>query len=212
LSSGNHHLHPGLWPGADKEGIPWREGVAGGRVPVTRITVTGIAGTFKTGGGDGVVCKKKAALYIHSDKDFQQGRENSGYAVVSAGYLIMTQERSRKSAVSVALSEILYSDMDTPLGIATLLLFVVCFLDVLTTTLILSSGGAEMNPVMVQIVAIPEVHMVFKWFVVAFVAGVSAIAERMIPRAGIFMTGVVILWYAFVVTHNIIVLAGLPFI
>jgi hypothetical protein len=124
----------------------------------------------------------------------------------------MTQERSWKSAVSVALSEILYADMNSPLGIATLLLFVVCFLDVLTTTLILSGGGSEMNPVMVQIVAIPEIHMVFKWFVVAFVTGVSAVAERKIPRAGILMTGVVILWYAFVVTHNIIVLLGLPFL
>jgi len=48
--------------------------------------------------------------------------------------------------------------------------------------------------------------MVLKWSVVTLVAGVAAIAERMIRRAGILMLMVSICWYAFVVGHNIMVL------
>jgi hypothetical protein len=119
---------------------------------------------------------------------------------------IMTREIYQESALSMALSGILHDDMDTPRGIATLGLFALCFLDVLTTTLILSHGGFEMNPVMVPVVTMPLLHILLKWGVVAFIAGVAAVADRMIPRAGILMLGVIILWYTFVVTHNIMVL------
>lgn len=118
----------------------------------------------------------------------------------------MTGKIYQESALSVALSGILHDDLDTPSGIATLVLFVLCFLDVLTTSLILSHGGFEMNPVMISIVSTPLLHILLKWCVVAVIAGVAAIADRMIPRAGILMLGVIILWYAFVVFHNIMVL------
>lgn len=108
--------------------------------------------------------------------------------------------------MSVALSGILSDDMDSPQGIATLGLFALCFLDVLTTTLILSHGGFEMNPVMVPVVTNPLLHILLKWFIVAFIAGVAAVAEKMVPRAGILMLGVIIAWYIFVVTHNLMVL------
>ena len=110
------------------------------------------------------------------------------------------------SAVSVAAKEIFYADMDTPSGIATLGLFALCFLDVFTTTLILSHGGFEMNPVMVPVVTNPLLHILLKWFVVAFIAGVAAVADKRVPRAGILMLGVIIAWYVFVVTHNLMVL------
>lgn len=119
---------------------------------------------------------------------------------------IMTGESYQESAFSIALSGILHDNMDTPSGIATLGLFVVCFLDVLTTSLILSHGGFEMNPVMISVVSTPLLHILLKWCVVAFIAGVAAIADRMIPRAGILILGVIILWYTFVVSHNIMVL------
>jgi len=118
----------------------------------------------------------------------------------------MIGEPYQESAFSIALSGILHDDMDTPSGIATLGLFLFCFLDVLTTSLILSHGGFEMNPVMISIVSSPLLHILLKWCVVAFIAGMAAVADRMIPRAGILMLGVIILWYAFVVSHNIMVL------
>ena len=110
------------------------------------------------------------------------------------------------SASSAAMGEIFYSNMDSPQGIATLGLFALCFLNVLTTTLILSHGGFEMNPVIVPIVINPLLHILLKWFVVAFIAGVAAVADRMITRAGILIISVIITWYVYVVTHNLIVL------
>lgn len=112
------------------------------------------------------------------------------------------------SALSVAAEEILHSDMDTPFGIATLALFALCFLDVLTTSSILSHGGYEMNPVMVPVVTMPLLHMLLKWCIVAFIAGTAAIAERFVPRSGMLMLVVIICWYAFVVSHNVMVLMG----
>jgi hypothetical protein len=118
----------------------------------------------------------------------------------------MTGEKNKEPAISIALSGIFRGDMDTPSGIATLMLFALCFLDVLTTTLIISRGGFEMNPVMVPLVTMPLLHIFLKWGVVSFIAGVAAVADRMVPRAGILILGVIILWYTFVVTHNIMVL------
>lgn len=118
----------------------------------------------------------------------------------------MENQTTGSSAISIAFTEILHSDMDTPSGIATLVLFALCFLDVLTTSAILSHGGYEMNPVMVPIVTMPLLHMLLKWCIVAFVAGTAAIAERWLPRTGLLMLMVIICWYAFVVGHNIMVL------
>jgi len=118
----------------------------------------------------------------------------------------MAEKLIQKSAQSAAWSGILYTDLDTPSGIATLGLFALCSLDVLTTTLILSHGGFEMNPVMIPIVTNPLLHVLLKWCVVALIAGVAAVADRMIPRAGLLMLGVILLWYAFVVIHNTVVL------
>jgi hypothetical protein len=114
----------------------------------------------------------------------------------------MPGETYKKSALSVAMAEILYTDLGTPSGIATLVLFALCFLDVLTTSMILSRGGYEMNPVMVPLVTMPILHILLKWCVVAFITGTAAVAERMVSRAGILMLLVIILWYAFVVIHN----------
>jgi hypothetical protein len=121
----------------------------------------------------------------------------------------MSKTPARESALAVAVAEILYSDMATPLGVATLLLFVVCFLDVLTTSLIISRGGYEINPLMVPIVAVPQIHMIFKWLFVTFVAGIAAISERTFPRAGLLMMGVIIFWYIIVVIHNVIVMVSI---
>ena len=120
----------------------------------------------------------------------------------------MDVNTARGSRLSAACSEILYSDMDTPIGIATLGLFALCFLDVLTTTLILSHGGYEMNPVMIPIVTLPLLHMAFKWIIVVFIALVATVCDRIVPRSGILMLGVVIAWYAFVVAHNLLVMQG----
>jgi len=118
----------------------------------------------------------------------------------------MESQAATGSAVSIALAEILNSDMDTPSGIATLALFALCFLDVLTTSAILSHGGYEMNPVMVPVVTMPLLYMFLKWCVVAFVAGTAAVADRFIPRSGMLMLVVITGWYLFVVGHNIMVL------
>ncbi len=118
----------------------------------------------------------------------------------------MEHQATETSAITVAAAEILRSDMGTPSGIATLVLFALCFLDVLTTSAILSHGGYEMNPVMVPVVTMPLLHMFLKWCVVAFVAGTAAVADHRVPRFGLLMLGVIICWYAFVVGHNIMVL------
>lgn len=118
----------------------------------------------------------------------------------------MEAQVTMKSALSAAMKEILDSEMDSPRGIATLALFALCFLDVLTTTLILSHGGFEMNRVMIPVATMPLLHILLKGCVVAFIAGMAAVADRIISQSGMLMLGVIIAWYAFVVTHNLMVL------
>jgi hypothetical protein len=113
-----------------------------------------------------------------------------------------------QSAFSAATKEILYSDMDSPRGIATLALFTLCFLDVLTTSAILSNGGFEMNPVMVPVVTMPLLHILLKWCVVAFIAGTAAVSEHMVPRSGMMMLCVIIGWYLIVVGNNTLILVN----
>ena len=111
-----------------------------------------------------------------------------------------------RSAFSAATTELLYSDMDTPRGIATLALFALCFLDMLTTTFIISHGGYEMNPVMIPIVTAPVLHMLLKSCVDVFVTAMAAVSEHIVPRSGMLIFCVIIGWYFIVVGHNTLVL------
>lgn len=60
-----------------------------------------------------------------------------------ADSLIKPQDRFWNDLVAI-----FDADLDSPLVLSLLVLYVVCFLDVTTTSMILSHGGAELNPLM----------------------------------------------------------------
>lgn len=97
---------------------------------------------------------------------------------------------------------------DSPLFTALLILYSLCFLDVLTTILVLMAGGSELNPLMVAFAASPVMHLLLKWLFVFVVYLLAAGAERSIRYSGLLIMGIAILYYSFVVLHNAAALAG----
>lgn len=86
------------------------------------------------------------------------------------------------------------------------------FWDVITTSLILGLGGYEMNPVMVQIVKDPYIHLAFKILFAFSIVLISINAERKVALSGSAFLCSVIVLYGVVIWNNINVLRGLlPF-
>lgn len=103
------------------------------------------------------------------------------------------------------LAAIFNADLDSPLGLSLLVLYLLCFLDVTTTSLIISHGGTELNPLMDFFAGSPFLHLLLKWLVVFFIFIAASWCERKIRNSGLLIMGIMILWFLFVVIHNLAV-------
>jgi hypothetical protein len=97
------------------------------------------------------------------------------------------------------------ADLDSPLAKSLLLLYILCFLDVSTTSIIISHGGAELNPLMDFFAGSPFLHLLLKWLFVLFIFIVASWCDRRVHNSGIFIMGLMIVWFLFVVIHNALV-------
>jgi len=77
------------------------------------------------------------------------------------------------------------------------------FLDVLTTEIILSGGGAEYNPFMTGIVQNPLVHALIKLLLLVLVVLVSRYCETAVNGSSLRIYIVIIGWYLFCVCNNL---------
>jgi hypothetical protein len=103
------------------------------------------------------------------------------------------------------LAAIFEADMDSPIVISLLFLYLVCFLDVVTTSLVIAKGGIELNPLMELFAGSPFLHLLLKWLVVFFIFIAASYCEQKIRNSGLFIMGIMILWFLFVVIHNVFV-------
>lgn len=117
-----------------------------------------------------------------------------------ADSLIKPQDRFWNDLVAI-----FDADLDSPLVLSLLVLYVVCFLDVTTTSMILSHGGAELNPLMDFFPGSPFMHLLLKWLVVFFIFITASYCEQKIRMSGMIIMGVIILWFLIVVIHNVVV-------
>lgn len=91
-------------------------------------------------------------------------------------------------------------------------LLVLCtlfLLDIVTTELILRSGGVELNPFMAGITSDPYLHLLIKAAIILLIYPVSLFAERRIKGAGKFLYYILCSLYFFIVVHNLFILQGL---
>jgi len=85
-----------------------------------------------------------------------------------------------------------------------LMLWALFMMDVITTEIILSFGGHEINTVMQSIVGYPLLHIVLKMAVLAMLAAVAYLSDRLTNKYGTIAIMAVSAWYIFVVAHNVI--------
>jgi hypothetical protein len=90
----------------------------------------------------------------------------------------------------------------SPLFRLLLVLYFLCFLDVLTTILILRYGGTELNPFMTIFAVSPVMHLLLKWLVVFILFLLASASEQKIRNSGVIIMGITCVWYLFVVVHN----------
>ena len=113
-------------------------------------------------------------------------------------------ERNQKSYTSMNVRDI--TDMSMPL--LGFLVAALLFWDAITTSLILGLGGYELNPVMIQIVQDPYVHLAFKILFAFLIVLISINAERKVPLSGsAFLCSIVVI-YGIVIWNNVNVLLG----
>jgi hypothetical protein len=103
------------------------------------------------------------------------------------------------------LTAIFAVDMDSPLVISLLFLYLLCFLDVTTTSLVISQGGIELNPLMEKFAGSPFMHLLLKWLVAFFIFITASYCEQKIRRSGLLIMVIIILWFLVVVIHNVVV-------
>jgi hypothetical protein len=101
------------------------------------------------------------------------------------------------------LADLFAHEMDSPLFSCLLLLYILMFVDVLTTVIILLQGGVEYNPLMERFAASPLMHLLLKWLAVFVIFLLAAGAEKMVRRSGILILGVACAYYLVVVGHNL---------
>jgi len=84
-------------------------------------------------------------------------------------------------------------------------------LDIVTTQIILFSGGVELNPLMAGIVAYPVLHLVIKTLLLLVIFLVSRIAEMRVKGSGALFYCALITLYLFVIINNLfVILPRLP--
>jgi hypothetical protein len=90
-----------------------------------------------------------------------------------------------------------------------ILIYVLFVLDIVTTDMILSLGGFEVNHVMVPVVDNVFFHLLIKGFVLIFIVSVAQWSELKLKGSGLIMMLVITGWYSFVVMNNTSVLIHL---
>ncbi|MDP3564312.1 MAG: DUF5658 family protein [Methanoregula sp.] len=90
----------------------------------------------------------------------------------------------------------------SPLFRLLLVLYFLCFLDVVTTILIIRYGGTELNPFMTMFAVSPLMHLLLKWLVVFIIFLLASASEQKIRNSGVIIMGIACLWYVVVVLHN----------
>ena len=76
-------------------------------------------------------------------------------------------------------------------------------MDVITTEVILSFGGYEMNSLMRMVVSSVPLHAALKMAVLSLIAVVAYVSNRITKRSGTVAVTVIIIWYTFVIVHNV---------
>jgi hypothetical protein len=90
--------------------------------------------------------------------------------------------------------------------VLTLVLAGLFFLDILTTQVVLMTGGIELNPVMAAIVSDPAHHLAVKCMILLVIFCVSLIAELQVKESSVYFYGILILLYILVVVNNVVVI------
>jgi hypothetical protein len=85
-------------------------------------------------------------------------------------------------------------------------LAVLFMIDILSTQIILSMGGVELNPVMAGIVATPLLHLILKCGILLMVIPVALIAEARVKGSGVALYVALIVMYTVVIINNAAVL------
>ena len=83
-------------------------------------------------------------------------------------------------------------------------LWALFMMDVITTEVLLSSGGFEMNAVMRPFVEFPALHIALKMAVLTVIAAVAYISDKITKRYGTIAVMAIAAWYIFVISWNII--------
>lgn len=109
------------------------------------------------------------------------------------------------------LADLFAHEMESPLFASLLLLYILMFVDVLTTVIILIHGGVEYNPLMGRFAVSPVMHLLLKWLAIFVIFLLAAGAEKMIRNSGTLLMGIASAWYLVVVGHNLLQLLTFVF-
>lgn len=101
------------------------------------------------------------------------------------------------------LADLYSANTDSPLFFALLVLYLFCFLDVLTTVIIIINGGNELNPFMVSFASSPVMHLLLKWLAVFVIYLLAAGAEQKIRYSGQCIMAAAAVYYLVIVLHNL---------
>jgi hypothetical protein len=85
-------------------------------------------------------------------------------------------------------------------------LAILFMIDILSTQIILSMGGVELNPVMAGIVATPLLHLLLKCGILLMVIPVALTAEARVKGSGVALYVALIVIYTAVIINNAAVL------
>jgi len=99
--------------------------------------------------------------------------------------------------------------MRAVLSVGILVVCILFGLDIVTTTLALSCGAAELNMFMAGIVEQPAMHTAVKGMALLFIAITTSFLETRIEGSGLYLLAVIIGFYAFTIAHNISVILPL---
>jgi len=116
------------------------------------------------------------------------GEHEPGRPTADAEYLRTEYETSRRIIILLFI-------------LGTLFLF-----DIVTTQIILITGGIEMNPLMAGIVAHPILHFIVKILFLLVIFPVSLVAERKVKGSSAFLYWTLITLYVFVDANNAFVI------
>lgn len=90
--------------------------------------------------------------------------------------------------------------------VAIVIIGVLLFLDVLTTTLVLKAAGYGSNVFMEGIVTVPLIHILLEWMFLVLMVAATRFSDSIVRGTGIYLIGVfIIAWYSLVIANNSLV-------